>query len=886
MKQSWREHLNISRLAIKYSRVTIFVAIAVAVAGLLAFSSLKYALFPEITFPVVIVQASSPFDNTLETEQQVTEPLENALRSLPNAELFSSTYPGQSVVTVAFAAGLNVDQSTQMVEKSLKQTTLPPQITVEVTPFNINESVAVTYSILSPTQPFEILAEIAQEKIIPSLQALPGVRRVDLLGDGLFRDSSQGNIPNTNPPTLARFNQADVLAIQIVKQADANTLDIVAEVEKAIANLRQSLPDVQLIMAETQAKYIEEASHATIEALLGAIVLAVLVIFPFLGNFQATLITALAIPMSLLGTFIVMAIAGFNLETITLLGLALVIGIIVDDAIVDVENISRHIDEGMTPREAAIKGTDEVGLTVMASTFTLAAVFIPIAFIGGNLGHFFKPFGVTVAAAVLISLLVARTLSPVLAIYWMKGSKRKADQPKKTFFLARPYRRLLDWSLGHRKLVIGIALVSFIVGVGLIPFIPKGFVPKLDRGEFNIVYTLPTPQVPNRLRTANEAPKTEDSNNSLFSDLAQSPERFLLRKTRRVGEKLETIALENPNVESAYLVAGYHGNPLKGRIYIQLKGERTLSTSKIQDELRKKLPKLKGGSISVEDILFIETGDDSPLKVALLSDNLESLEKTANQLKARLETLPGLVDIKTSGDGNHSIVEHFQRQRVIYVTANLSEETGLGDITNKVIVITQDILPKDVTFDIQGASAQVRNIFKEFGIALSLAILCMMVILYVTFGRFLESFVVLLSLPLSLVGAMFALLITQSDFGMISLIGLIFLLGLLDKNAILLMDYTNQLRQKGMSRRQAILETGEVRLRPIIMTTASTILGMLPIAIGLGAGAELRQPMAVAIIGGLITSSLLSLIVVPVLYTLLEDGWEKLCFHRMRRVDN
>ncbi|CCQ55913.1 Cobalt-zinc-cadmium resistance protein CzcA; Cation efflux system protein CusA [Crocosphaera watsonii WH 0005] len=207
-----------------------------------------------------------------------------------------------------------------------------------------------------------------------------------------------------------------------------------AAVEEQIANLRENLPNIRLVIAETQADYIEEASQATLEALLGAIVLAILVIFPFLGNIQATLITALAIPMSLLGTFIVMAVAGFNLETITLLGLALVIGIIVDDAIVDVENISRHIDEGMSPKQAAIKGTDEIGLTVSASTLTLATVFLPIALIGGNLGQFFKPFGMTVSAAVLISLLVARTLSPVLAMYWIKPRRRKSENNKNHLF--------------------------------------------------------------------------------------------------------------------------------------------------------------------------------------------------------------------------------------------------------------------------------------------------------------------------------------------------------------------------------------------------------------------------------------------------------------------
>ncbi|MDJ0582783.1 efflux RND transporter permease subunit [Crocosphaera sp.] len=882
MRSSWREQLNISRVAIKYARVTVFIAIAVAVAGIFAFSSLKYALFPEIPFPVVIVQGTAPLETTLETEKQLTNPLETSLRSLENAELFSSTYPGQTIINVAFAAGLNLDQSTQTVKNYLEQASLPSDSTIEVTPFNLNESVAVTYAISSETQPVNILASITQETIIPSLEAVPGVRRVDLLGDSSLRDADNNSL-NTNPPTLTRLNQEDILAVQVIKKAEGNTLDVVAAVEEEISNLRENFPNIRLVIAETQADYIKEASQATLEALLGAIFLAILVIFPFLRNIQATLITALAIPMSLLGTFIVMAVAGFNLETITLLGLALVIGIIVDDAIVDVENISRHIDEGMSPKQAAIKGTDEIGLTVSASTLTLAAVFLPIALIGGNLGQFFKPFGMTVAAAVLISLLVARTLSPVLAMYWIKPRKRKVKNQQKPFILVPIYRRILNWSLYHRKAVIGIALVSFVVGLGLIPFIPQGFVPKLDRGEFNVIYTLPNPKIPNRLKI----PQESDNNQpSLFQGLMDSPERFLLGRNYRVGSRLEGLILEENNVESAYTIAGYQGNPLRGRIYVQLKDNRTLSTSQIQEKIREKLPQLKGGSISVEDILFIETGDDSPFKIALLSNNLDSLQETANKLKNRLENISGLVDIKLSASTENAAIEHFQQQRVIYLTANLSEGIGLGDVTKKVITIAEEMLPNDVTFDIQGASAQVQSIFQEFAMALFFAILSMMVILYLTFGRFLESFVVLLSLPLSVVGAMFALLITQSDFGMISLIGLIFLLGLLDKNAILLMDYTNQLREQGMSRHHAILKTGEIRLRPIIMTTASTILGMLPIAVGLGAGAELRQPMAVAIIGGLITSSVLSLIVVPVLYTLLEDAWEKLVFPKMKRVDN
>lgn len=876
MKQTLRESLNISRFAIKYTRLTLCFWITVTVAGVFAFSSLKYALFPDVTFPVVIIQATAPFNTAEETELRLTNPLEESLRSINKAELFSSSYPGQSIINVAFNARLKLSKSTKTVKNALKQAALPSNTSVKVRPFSINESAAISYAIQSETQPLERLADIARQKIIPPLEKLPGVSRVELLGDSNFRktkdiNSKDINSDETNSPTLVRFNRKDVLSIRIVKQADANTLNVVSLTEKAIDGLQTDLPDVNLILAETQADYIEEATQSTIQGLIGAIVLAILVIFLFLRNFQATLITALAIPISLLGTAIVMVIAGFNFETLTLLALALVIGIIIDDAIVDIENITRHIDRGESPKQAAIKGTDEIGLTVTASTVTIAAVFIPIAFIGGNLGHFFKPFSLTVSAAVLISLMVARTLSPVLAIYWMKPRTRQFEK-KRDFFLVRPYINLLNWSLVNRKIVIIIAIISLILGFSLIPLIPKGFIPKLDRGEFNITYTLPVPQIPRRLHTS-----FGSNTSSWISDLAQSPEQFLLRINSRVGRKFEQLILDNSNVKSAYTIAGVHGDPLKGKIYVKLHSNRESSTSEVQEHIRYILPKLRGETTSIEDILFVETGDDSPLKVALLGNDFKSLRKTANKLKSRIKEVPGLVDIKMSGEDEQTLmIEHFQQQRVIYITANLTEGFGLGDVTDKVISITQSNLPPDVSLDIQGASAQVRKIFSEFAIALILAIICMIAVLYISFGRWLEPLVVVLSLPFSLIGAMLALLITQSDFGMISLIGLIFLLGLLDKNAILLMDYINQLRQQGINRHQAILETGKVRLRPIIMTTTSTILGMLPIALGLGAGSELRQPMAVAITGGLITSSLLSLIIVPVLYSLLEDGWTKI----------
>lgn len=878
MKQSVRERFNISRLAIRYAKITVMVWIAVAVAGFLAFMSLKYALFPDVPFPVVVVNASAPLETVLDTEAKLTNPLEASLSAINYFSLYSSTFPGQSAVSVAFSTGSNIDASTQAVKDAIKTASLPANASVEVTPFNLNESTVASYAIDSESKALEELAAIVRLEVVPQLKKVSGVLRVDLLGDAAFRQTSDDSAsPTQNPPTLVRFNGRDSLAVRVVKRADANLLEVANGVEKVVEQLHRQNPDVKLSLAETQADYVREAIHVTVTDFILAVILSILVIFPFLRDLRATLIASLAIPLSLLGTCIVMAIAGFNLETLTLLALTLVIGIIVDDAIVDVENISRHIEAGEKPLKAAIKGTDEIGLTVTASTLAIAAVFLPIALMGGTLGQFFKPFGLTVAASVLISLLVARTLSPVLAVYWLKSSPKSRNNEisvRKMSLWTYYYRHLLEWSLRHRKAVIGLAIASFLVGIALIPLIPQGFVPQLDRGEFNIVYTSPLPKVPSRLKAGLAESEGNNNQSSLFGDIAQSPERFLLRRTRRVGRQLEEVVLADTDVKSAYTTIGVRGNPLQGKIYVELKGDRTATTSEIEDRMRQNLPKLPGVSVSIQDILFVETGDDTPLKIALVGDNLETLKQTAQQLKSRVAQLPGLVDVKVSSEGEStSIIEHLNGHRTVYLSANLGQGTALGNATNEVVAIARSLLPPDVTLDLEGDSARVGMVFGEFGMTLALALVCMIVVVYIPFGRWLEPLVIVLSLPLAIVGAMVALLITQSAFGMISLIGLIFLLGLLNKNAILLLDYINQLRQKGMNRHDAILETGTVRLRPIIMTTVSTLLGMLPIALGLGAGAELRQPMAVAIMGGLITSTLLSLIVVPVLYTLLEDGW-------------
>ena len=864
------KRFDLSRWAIEHSRSTICLWLAIAVAGLFALSSLQYALFPAVNFPVVVIRTQAETTTVLATEAEITNPLESTLSDTAGlAQLFSTTYSGQSVINLLLDTNIEIEEAIARIEAQLDRLALPSGTDLEVIPFNLNETSAVSYIITNRERNLSQLNKIAVAEIIPEIARLPGVQRVDLLGS--LNNNGDREIPTANSNTLIHFNGEQAIAFQVIKQADANTLEVVKQVEQQVAQIKSRLSGVELILAQTPAGYIRDSVRATIETLLCAVALAILVIFPFLRNFKATSIAAIAIPVSLLGTFIVMAVAGFNLETLTLLALALSIGIIVDDAIVEVENIMRHLEAGASPRQAALSATREIGLTASISTLTIVAVFLPIGLMGGTLGQFFRPFGLTISAAVLTSLLAARTLVPVLSIYWLTPTNTNSAD-RHWGAIAHSYRQLLQWSLNHRQRVIGIAIASFIAGIALIPLIPQGFVPQLDRGEFKIVYTTPLPQIANRVEvdTKTSAPPPQ-SQFSWLSNLARSPEQILLRRTLSVGQQIETTLLERPDIESVYTIAGFRGEPNKGQIYIKLKGDRDLNTSQVQESVRQNLPAIPQVAISVEDIPFVETGEDPSFKVSLEGEDLDQLRTSAIAFQTEIQQLPGFNDVRVDGVNTSQKIIHLDRKRVAYINANLTADRGIGDATEQAQAIATRILPAGISFDLEGDSARSQKILGEFAVTLTLAIICMLVVLYLPFRRWLEPLVIGLSLPLSIVGAMFALLVTQSDFGMISLIGLIFLLGLLDKNAILLLDYANQLRAAGMNRTEAILHTGVARLRPIVMTTFSTILGMLPIAFGWGAGAELRQPMAVGIIGGLITSSLLSLIVVPVLYTLLED---------------
>jgi multidrug efflux pump subunit AcrB len=889
-KPSMRERFNISRWAIQSPWLTISFWLAVSIAGLLALSSLRYALFPDITFPVVVVNASTPVASALETESSLTEPIEQEVEGLEGVtDVNSTTYPGRSVVSLRFAVGSDLTESTQDVETALGDLDLPEDTTFSVIPINLNEASVASYAIESETLDLEETAEIAEEEIVPAIEALPGVLRVDLLGVPTETDPTQP--PNleqllSEGATIVRFNGNQALAVQVIKEGAANTLEVADAVAAEMSQLATEFPNLQFTLAATQADYIRSATRATIRALIEAIILSILIIYPFLRNWRATLISALAIPISLLGTFIVMAIYGFNLETITLLALAMVIGILIDDAIVDVENVSRHIDGGESPRQAAITSTNEIGLAVVATTAVAVAVFLPIGTMRGVLGQFFTPFGITISAALIISTMVARTLSPSLAAFLLKPRRSPVtEETESPTPLADLYRSGLGWALHHRGIVIAIAILSFIAGLALIPLIPTGFIPKLDRGEFNITYTAPQPEIPPEFLAAQQtstqrppgqtgqaqaqaqAPGELPPQTLLFNPLAESLE---------VAEELDEFVLQSPQVENVFTIVGTRqGEPNRGTIYVRLRDDRTLSTADVQDQLREGLPEISGVTTSIEDIQFVDTGGEKPIQVRIVGNDLEQLNETAQEIQARLAAIPGFEDVTATQilDDNDTIVAitRSDGQRVATISANLGQGFTIGEAGDRATEEANAILPPGISLELGGDSAQVNEVLQGFRSALTLSLICILLVLLVLFRSLVDTLVIFLSLPLAIVGAMLGLLLVQSDFGMISLIGIIFLLGLTNKNAILIVDYIKQLRKTGMNRREAILEAVPTRLRPILMTTASTILGMLPLALGVRAGVELRAPMAVAIIGGLITSTLLSLLVVPVVYDLLDD---------------
>ncbi|KAF0159036.1 MAG: hydrophobic/amphiphilic exporter-1 (mainly G- bacteria) HAE1 family [Syntrophaceae bacterium] len=772
--------------------------------------------------------------------------------------------------------------------------------------------------------------------------------------------------------SLARFNLIPAVGMAIQKQSGTNTVEVANRVKLEMERINKTLPPgMKVNIAMDRSLFVVRSiTEVQFHLIIGSI-FAILAVFIFLKNIRTTLISAVALPISVISTFALINAFGFTFNNMTMLALSLSVGLLIDDAIIVIENIYRHVEEGMEPREAATFGTSEIGLAVMATTFAIVAIFLPVAFMKGIIGMFFLQFALTIIFAILVSLLVSFTLTPMMASIFLKSHKKSipislaagisgssGKEGKKHIWtkigdrmehyykkLESFYRTALEFTLGYRKTVLVAALIIFVLSLGLTAFIGKEFTPPEDQGVFII--------------------------------RMEAPIDYSVDQIEKYFGKTEAMMQEIPEIKSVYYIQGYGGYTNRALMILNLhpKAERKRNQEELKKIARIKLRQIPGLKVSAEDISVVGGGQRQvPIQYSIRGQDLAALQKYAKQITAEFSRLPGIVDVDTSlevgkpefkvyidrdraanlgvdvatvaeainllisgeldiarykdeqkgkrydlrvrlnpqdrdsigglqrisvraRDGKlvelanvvkveegtgPSVINRVDRQRAITIFASL-EGKPLGQAKDELDSIAGKILPSDYLPKYQGMADTMQESFGYLLFALMLGVIMAYMVLAAQFESFVDPVTVLLSLPLSFVGAFGALFITGQTLNVFSFIGLILLMGLVKKNAILLVDYTNVLRGRGMSRREAILQAGPVRMRPILMTTFAMVFGMLPIALGVGEGAETRSPMGISVIGGLLTSLVLTLIVIPSAYDIFDDWNEKFKNRKSRK---
>ncbi len=738
--------------------------------------------------------------------------------------------------------------------------------------------------------------------------------------------------------TYSRLNGKDTIAVSIVKQSGTNTVTIADTVKGELDRMRKDYPNLSLTLASDQSDFIKKSTEDSITDLILGGVFASLVVLFFFRDLRNTLITVAGLPIIMIGTFAVMNVLGIGLNIITLLALSLAVGLVIDDAIVVRENIFRHMERGETPKEAAQNGTNEVSLAVLAMTLTVLSVFLPVAFASGIIGIIFREFGLTIAVAVAISLFEAFTLAPMLSAYFFKQRTAKpghehTEAAGNLGWLDRNYRRLLAWALGHQKTSALIGLLIFVSIFGLAKFVDVAFLPNIDNGNFTASLQMPpgTPlaqtnalaqQIEQGLK---QVPEVQD----VFATVGGSgtPEKasFTIKMTSSglLGKTEIEVRRRFANVSGlAFSFAGMTaggGSGLLGRpIQLNVNGTGSLEDlDKVSQDVLTAIATVPGlvdlersyqpGKPEMHIVVDRQRAARVGLSTAAVGSTVRTLlnGQTASRyrepgreadivVRLRPDDRSRLNDILTlsipsstgqivplqnvasfSPSTGPTTIRRVNRQPQIAIGANYVGRTQTA-ITNDVRARLAKVqLPPGVTVDFGGQTTLLNDSFSSLLFSMILSVVFVYMVLASQFGSFTQPFVLMLALPLSFVGAFLALVMVHFSFDMTAMIGMILLMGLVTKNSILLVDFANNLRKQGMSREQALLTAGPIRLRPILMTTLSLILGMLPVALGLGAGGSFRAPMAVAVIGGLITSTLLTLVLVPVAYSLLDRFLER-----------
>ena len=760
-------------------------------------------------------------------------------------------------------------------------------------------------------------------------------------------------------------NGQPAVAMDIIKMSDANVIDVVDKTQQRLAEIQSTLPPgVTMTVVADSSKSIRGSLNNVVRTLIEGAILAVFIVWLFLGSWRSTIITGLTLPISLLGTLAAIWTFGFSINMMTLLALALCIGLLIDDAIVVRENIVRHVGMGKHHRQAALDGTQEIGLAVLATTLVIVAVFLPVAFMGGIIGRFFYQFGVTVSTAVLLSLFVSFTLDPMLSSIWPdpdaahqhdRVNERVSFRKRPIAWLLDGFQRLLDrltnlyshilaWSLRHRLITVLIAIGSLVAAFFAVGLVGKEFVPQADMNEIKVKFETPV--------NAN------------------------LDYTQQKAAQVNAVLQSFPEVTNTYATVNamsYSGNNrVQVNVSLVPKDERTRGLDALNRAMREQLQQVGGIKVtSVAAAAMAVSGGLKPIMISIKGNDLTELQRLSNEFMQKLSNVNGLVDLESTlkqpksmvnvtinreaandaglsigqigqalrpllagdnvstfkddngnnidvnvrlNDDNRQTISQLQSMYLsssrmdqngqpmlvpLSQVANFSETLGApqinrrslfrevvvqantdgrpaGDIGADITKIQNEMkLPPGYSFAVQGSNKDMAESIGYATTALGLAIVFIYMLLGSQFNSFLYPVAIMASLPLSLIGVFFALFLFGSSLNMFSIIGIIMLMGLVCKNAILLIDFIKESLSNGLSRNEAIMLAGQTRLRPILMTTAAMVMGMVPLALGIGEGSEQQAPMAHAIIGGVITSTLLTLIVVPVIYTYLDDGKQR-----------
>ena len=760
-------------------------------------------------------------------------------------------------------------------------------------------------------------------------------------------------------------NGQPAVAMDIIKMSDANVIDVVDKTQQRLAEIQATLPPgVTMTVVADSSKSIRGSLNNVVRTLIEGAILAVFIVWLFLGSWRSTIITGLTLPISLLGTLAAIWTFGFSINMMTLLALALCIGLLIDDAIVVRENIVRHVGMGKHHRQAALDGTQEIGLAVLATTLVIVAVFLPVAFMGGIIGRFFYQFGVTVSTAVLLSLFVSFTLDPMLSSIWPdpdavhqhdRVNERVSFRKRPIAWLLDGFQRLLDrltnlyshilaWSLRHRLITVLIAIGSLVAAFFAVGLVGKEFVPQADMNEIKVKFETPV--------NAN------------------------LDYTQQKAAQINAVLQSFPEVTNTYATVNamsYSGNNrVQVNVSLVPKDERTRGLDALNRAMREQLQQVGGIKVtSVAAAAMAVSGGLKPIMISIKGNDLTELQRLSNEFMQKLSNVNGLVDLESTlkqpksmvnvtinreaandaglsigqigqalrpllagdnvstfkddngnnidvnvrlNDDNRQTISQLQSMYLsssrmdsngqpilipLSQVANFSETLGApqinrrslfrevvvqantdgrpaGDIGADITKIQNEMkLPPGYSFAVQGSNKDMAESIGYATTALGLAIVFIYMLLGSQFNSFLYPVAIMASLPLSLIGVFFALFLFGSSLNMFSIIGIIMLMGLVCKNAILLIDFIKESLSNGLSRTESIMLAGQTRLRPILMTTAAMVMGMVPLALGIGEGSEQQAPMAHAIIGGVITSTLLTLIVVPVIYTYLDDGKQR-----------